>query len=83
VDNIGSPTYAPGGQGSRVFNIYCNGVALARNFDVFKEAGGPNQALVTTFRDLRPNAQGKLILYFEPVVDYPIVSAIEVIDEAR
>ena len=31
-----------GGEGSRVFDILCNGVALKRNFDIFKEAGGPN-----------------------------------------
>lgn len=83
VDNIGSPTYAPGGQGSRVFDIYCNGVALARNFDVYKEAGGPLTAVVKTFRNLRPNAQGKLVLSFDAVADYPIVSAIEVLDETR
>jgi hypothetical protein len=83
VDNIGSPTYAPGGQGSRVFDIHCNGVALEKSLDVYKEAGGPNRALVRTYRGLKPNAQGKLVLSFAAVADYPIVSAIEVIDEAR
>lgn len=83
VDNIGSPTYASGGRGSRVFNIYCNGIALARNFDVYQEAGGPLLALVKTFRNLRPNAQGKLVFTFEAVNDYPIVSAIEVLDESK
>ena len=83
VDNIGSPTYAPGGAGSRVFNVLCNGICLARNLDVYKEAGGAGRALVKTFHGLRPNAQGKLVLQFESVVDYPILSAIEVLDESR
>jgi hypothetical protein len=83
VDNIGSPTYASGGVGSRVFDVYCNGVALLKNFDIFKEAGGPNRALAKTFHGLKPNAQGKLVLTFVSVVDYAVVAAIEVQEEIR
>ena len=83
VDNIGSPTYSPGGSRSRVFNISCNGATLAREFDVYKEAGGPLKAIEKVFRNLRPNAQGKLVLSLDPVADYAIVSAIEVLDETR
>jgi Malectin domain len=77
-DNLGG-----GGEGKRLFDLDCNGVALLRDFDVFKEAGGDNRAVVRTFHDLRPNAQGKLLLSFVPVKNYASVRAIRVIDESR
>ncbi len=52
--------------GERVFDVYCNGVALLRDFDVFAEAGRSNRAWDKVFRGLRPNAQGKLLLSFVP-----------------
>jgi hypothetical protein len=58
-------------------------VALLRNFDIFKEAGGANRALQKIFRGLEPNAQGKLILRFVPVENYACVNAIEVADESK
>jgi hypothetical protein len=70
------------GLGQRVFDVYCNGLALLRNFDMFKEAGA-NRALIKRFRGLRPNGQGKLVLEFVPVVNYGSVFAIEVLDEGR
>jgi len=71
-----------GGPGQRIFDVYCNGVALLRNFDIFKEAGG-SRALVKQFVRQRPNAQGKLNLEFVPVSNYASVFAIEVLDEDR
>lgn len=71
-----------GGMGSRVFNVLCNGNTLLRDLDIFREAG-ENQPLVRTFRGLRPNPEGKLMLTFEPVVNYADVYAIEVLDEGR
>ena len=64
--------------GARVFNVFCGGATLLRNFDVTKEAGGSNRAVVRTFENLEPNAQGKIILEFEPVRNYAEVNAIEV-----
>ena len=29
--------------------LYCHGIALLRNIDIFKEAGGANRALIKTF----------------------------------
>jgi hypothetical protein len=72
-----------GGAGSRLFDVYCNGVALLRNFDVFKEAGGANRALEKTFHGLPASAAGKLFLTFVPVKNYACVNAIEVEDESR
>jgi hypothetical protein len=72
---------APFRIGERVFDVYCNGVALLKNFDVFAEAGSSNRAWDKTFTGLRPNAQGKLVLSFVPVLNYAIVNAIEVTPE--
>jgi len=71
-----------GGTGNRVFRVICNGVTLLDNFDVFKEAGSLN-ALTKTFYHLKPTAQGKLNLTFEPVVNNATVSGIEVLDESQ
>jgi hypothetical protein len=72
-----------GGTGSRVLDVYCNGVALLRNFSIFKEAGGSLKALDKTFHDLEPNAEGKLLLTFVPVRDYACINALEVEDESK
>ncbi|MGH9449244.1 MAG: malectin domain-containing carbohydrate-binding protein [Terriglobia bacterium] len=72
-----------GGAGSRMFDVYCNGAALLRNFDVFRQAGGEDRALEESFTGLRPNAQGKLLLRFVPVVNYASVNAVEVVDESE
>jgi hypothetical protein len=71
-----------GGVGNRVFNVFCNGKTLLDNLDIFKEAGGANRALTLTFHGLQPNAQGKLIIQFEPVMNYALVDAIEVADDS-
>src|SRR5271163_4461961 len=70
-----------GGVGSRVFELLCNGAALTRRLDLVKEAG-PARAFIKTYHDLRPNAQGKLILSFVPDVNYASVDAVEVEEEA-
>ena len=68
-----------GGTGSRVFDVSCNGSMLLKDFDIYKEAGtGP---LVKTFPHIQATAQGKIELYFTPAVNYPSISAIEVIPE--
>jgi hypothetical protein len=74
---------AGGGVGSRRFDVLANSQLLAHNFDIFKEAGGPERALDHTFRNLHPNAQGKLVLSLVPVDNYACVNAIQVIDEGR
>ena len=74
---------AGGGAGFRVFDVYMNGAALLRNFDIYKEAGGEDRPLDKVFHSLEPNAQGKLVFSFVPVKNYACVNAIEVLDEAR
>jgi hypothetical protein len=71
-----------GGTGSRVFRVMCNGVLLLDNFDIFKEAGSLH-TLTKTFYHLKPTAQGKLNLTFEPITNNATVSGIEVLDESE
>jgi hypothetical protein len=68
-----------GGVGSRVFDVSCNGSMLLRGFDIFREAGsGP---LVKSFQHIEPTPQGKIEIYFTPDINYPSISAIEVVPE--
>lgn len=78
---FGPKKQAGGGAGSRVFDVYMNGKALLRTFDIFKESGGADRPLDKVFHSLQPNAQGKLVFSFVPVKNYACVNAIEVVDE--
>jgi hypothetical protein len=72
-----------GDVGRRAFDVYCNGVALLRNFDILKESGSANRAVQKTFHALPASAEGKLLLTFVPVKNYALVNAIEVVDESQ
>ncbi len=69
-----------GGAGSRVFRVLCNGNTLLDNFDIVKEAGSLH-AVTKTFNHIKPTAQGKLNITFEPILNNATVSGIEVLDE--
>ena len=71
-----------GGVGSRVFRVICNGETLLDNFDIYKEAGSLH-ALTKTFYHIKPSAQGKLNITFEPILNNATVSGIEVLDESQ
>lgn len=71
-----------GGAGSRVFDILCNGVLLRRNFDIFREAGGSGKAVSLSFHGIEPNHRGKIVLALDPVTNYALVNAIEIVDES-
>lgn len=68
-----------GGVGSRVFDVSCNGSMLLRGFDISREAG--SEPLVKSFQHIEPTPQGKIEIYFTPAVNYPSISAIEIIPE--
>lgn len=70
---------ADGGEGSRVFDVYCNGTTLLKAFDIVEAGGGAGgRAVVEVFHNLRPSPQGKLDLSFVPIVNYAVLSAVEV-----
>jgi hypothetical protein len=71
-----------GGAGDRLMNVFCNGVALLKHFDIYRQAGGADRAITISFRHLKPNAQGRLDLSFIPEANYACVNALEIIDEA-
>jgi len=75
-------TSATSGIHGRVFKVMCNGQTLLDNFDVFKEAGSLHE-VTKTFRHLKPSAQGKLNITFEPIINNATVSGIEVLDESQ
>jgi hypothetical protein len=79
---FGTQTGGGGGVGNRVFKVMCNGEDLLDNFDIYKEAGSLH-VLTKTFYHLKPSAQGKLNLTFEPIANNATVSGIEVLDENK
>jgi hypothetical protein len=77
----GAPPVVGTGVGGRVFDVYCNGEALLRDFDIAKESGGPLKGIRRAFHGLKPNGQGKLLFTFVPKMNYACLNAIEVVDE--
>lgn len=77
-----TPPNAPGGAGSRVFDVYCNGRTLLKDFDILKETGGVgNRAVIRTFPHIPASPLGKIELAFVPVVNYSLINAIEIVEE--
>ncbi len=66
-----------------MFDVYCNGVALLRGFDIMKEAGVEGRPIDRNFSGIRPNAQGKILLTFVPVQGMACVNGIEVVDDSK
>jgi hypothetical protein len=65
---------------AHVFDVYCNGNALLKNFNLTKEAR-QTDVVIRRFTGLAPNAQGKLLLSFVPVEGYATVTGIEVLPQ--
>jgi hypothetical protein len=76
---FGAQNGRSGGIGSRVFDVWCNGAVILKNFDILQEAG--SAPLTKTFPHIEPTGQSKIDLNFEPIVNYPSLSAIEIIPE--
>ena len=58
--NYGGPPSEAGGK--RLFDVYCNGVYLLQNYDIFKQADRSLRAVSVTFHGIKPNHQGKIQL---------------------
>ncbi len=65
---------------AHIFDVYCNGNVLLKNFNPAREAR-QTDVVIRKFTDLRPNAQGKLLLNFVPVEGYATVTGIEVLPQ--
>jgi hypothetical protein len=65
---------------AHVFDVYCNGNALLKNFNLALEAR-QSDVVTRKYVGLQPNAQGKLLLNFVPVEGYATVTGIEVLPE--
>jgi hypothetical protein len=68
-----------GGVGKRVFDVWCNGAVVLKNFDIFRESS--SEPLTKTISHVQPTTQDKIEIYFVPGVSFPLVNAIEVIPE--
>lgn len=78
---FGNPNSGMKGMGGRIFDVYSDGTTLLENFDVY--AAGGSGPVVRTFTHIQPTAQGKINLIFMPVVNYGLLSALEVIPEVN
>jgi hypothetical protein len=65
---------------AHIFDVFCNGNVLLKNFNPVKEAR-QTDVVIRKATDLRPNAQGKLLLSFVPVEGYATVTGIEVLPQ--
>ena len=69
-----------GGIGSRVFDVYCNGTTLLKDFDILSSQ--KTGASVMTFDHVSPTAHGMLDIEFTPVKNYPLINAVEIEPES-
>lgn len=65
---------------AHVFDVYCNGNAILKDFNLPQEAD-QSDVVIRKATGLEPNAQGKLLLSFVPVQGYATVTGIEVIPQ--
>ena len=77
---FGTPQSNTTAFGHRVFDVFANHVALLRNYEIAKEAGGADRSVEKVFENVQPNAQGMLLLEFVPVKNYAEVNAIEIVE---
>lgn len=73
---FGKSNGGPGGVGSRVFDVYCNGTTLLKDFDILKAQ--IEGTAVVTLTHVKPTAHNMLDLDFTPVENYALINAIEV-----
>ncbi|KPL02256.1 MAG: hypothetical protein AMK75_03040 [Planctomycetes bacterium SM23_65] len=69
--------------GQRVFSVALQGKPVLGDFDVVREAGGPNRTLIRTFRDVSVKSELTIVLSPSEGTDVPapILSGVEIIAE--
>ena len=65
---------------AHIFNVFCNGSTLLKDFNLAFEAHRTD-VVIRKAVGLEPNAQGKLMLSFVPVQGYATVTGIEVLPQ--
>ena len=78
----GQPASQSADRVSNVFNVFCNGRTLLENFDLAREAGKVD-VVIKRFGGLEPNAQGKLLFSFVPVVGHATLTGLEALPEGK
>lgn len=73
----GEPAGGAADRVSNVFNVFCNGKTLLGNFDLAAETVKAD-VVVKRFSGVEPNAQGKLLFDFVPVVGHATLVGLEV-----
>ena len=73
---FGKTNGGPGGIGSRLFDVYCNGTTLLKDFDILRAQ--KDGAAIVAFNHVKPTVHGMLDLSFVPGRNYPLINAIEV-----
>lgn len=68
------------GVGARVFNVLLNHEVVERDLDLLTQAP-PNQLVRRTYRNVHPDANGKICLTFVSKVNLALIRAIEVVPE--
>jgi hypothetical protein len=76
-DQSSSPSDVSRAAVAHIFDVFCNGNALLKNFNLPREAR-ETDVVTRKFTGIEPNAQGKLLLSFVPVEGYATVTGIEV-----
>jgi len=75
---FGPHRWVTGGIGSRVFDVYCNGHTLLRNFDITRESKLGYEVVIEEFHGIQPSPKNEIELSFEASQNYALVNAIEV-----
>jgi hypothetical protein len=69
-----------GGEGERVFSVTINNKTVLKNFDVYKEAGGPEIPVVKEFKGVAVT-KGELVIGFVSDIENPEINGIEILSE--
>ena len=71
-----------GAEARRRFDVSLNGQALLTDFDITRDAAGPDTATVKVFEDVKPAGDGFVHLNFIGRAGLPLLNAIELLPDA-
>jgi len=66
------------GVGQRIFSVTINEKIVLKDFDPFKEAGGPNKPVVKTIKDVAVGG-GEIVIGFTSNIQNPEINGIEIL----